>query len=111
MAPNIFSIDFWTSITPFAPVMFSAHRSSHCAGHNNPKNLALPQLDTVGELLLSLKDKSSECERRALWHTAFYPTRLTPVQRSDLRQESDPGSGFDISQIAVCLNSTKIRHQ
>jgi len=59
--------------------------------------LVLPQLDTVGELLLSLKNKSNECQGRAFWHAAFYPTRLTPVQRSDLRQESDPGSDFDIS--------------
>jgi hypothetical protein len=75
------------------------------------QTMALRQLDTVGELLLSLKDKSSECEKRAFWHAAFYPTRLAPVQRSDLRQESDPGSAFDISQIATRLNSTKVRQQ
>ena len=71
----------------------------------------ISELDTVGELLLGLKNKSSESERRAFWHAAFYPTRLAPVQRSDLWQESDPGSGFDLSQIAAYLNSTKVRQQ
>src|SRR5258706_14850727 len=73
--------------------------------------LDLPQLDTVGELLLSLKNKSGEFERGTFWHAVFYPIKLAPVKRSDLWQGSDTGSDFNISQIAACLNSTKVRQQ